>query len=734
MAMANRNTLSSPPASPLSRRGFLISAAAVGGSLVIGLRPAEVAAQNEGGTAAEAATVGDATLTPFIRIPPAGAIEVIVPSAEMGQGVYAAIATLIAEELEVPLEQIRAMPAPADPARYAHPLLGDQITGGSVTIRGFWTPMRQAGAAARTMLVAAAARQWGVSADSCKAEAGVVRHPESGRSAPYGTLAAAAAREPLPETVMLKPASAFTLIGKTLPRIDSPEKVNGTARFGLDAHPPGVKFAALAICPTFGGTLKAMDDSAALAVKGVRQVVRLSDAVAVVADHTGSARKGLAALRITWDAGPNGGLTTEELERRADAAMAGEALVAHEAGDVAAAEAAQARGLDTLYRLPILAHSAMEPMNCTVHVRKDSCDVWVGTQVAGRARQAAAAVTGLPVEKVVVHNHLLGGGFGRRLDYDGITLATRVAQQVDGPVQVVWSREEDIRHDSFRYLNLSRLHLTLGPDGLPVSWRHRVVGPAIMARFLPAFFKDGIDLDIVGGAEGPYDIPNKRVEYVRHEAPEGMLTGNWRGVGPTRNAPAIECGIDEAAHLAGQDPVIYRRRLLTGLPRLRAVLDLAAERAGWGTPLEPGRGRGVAVIADFGSFAALVADVQVTPGGTVRIDRMVCAVDCGQVINPVILKQQVESGIVYGLSAVLYGRLTVADGAIVEGNFDDSPVLRINECPRIDVHVVPSTEAPGGVGELGTPPVAPAVMNAIFAATGQRLRNLPIDGSRLRRA
>ncbi|OYD84785.1 xanthine dehydrogenase family protein molybdopterin-binding subunit [Azospirillum brasilense] len=734
MAMADRNTLSPPPANPLSRRGFLISAAATGGALVIGLRPAGVAARNEDGTAAEAATVGDATLTPFIRIPPAGAIEIIVPSAEMGQGVYAAIATLVAEELEVPLDQVRAVPAPADPGRYAHPLLRDQITGGSVTVRGFWTPMRQAGATARTMLVAAAARQWGVPADSCRAEAGAVRHPASGRSAPYGALAAAAAREPVPETVLLKPASAFTLIGKPLPRLDSPAKVNGTALYGLDARPPGVKFAALAICPSFGGTLKAVDDSAALAVKGVRQVVRLSDAVAVVADHTGAARKGLAALRITWDAGPNGGLTTAELERRAASAMAGDALVAHKAGNVAAAEAAQARSLDLVYRLPILAHTTMEPMNCTVHAREDGCEVWVGTQVAGRARQAAAAVTGLPVEKVVVHNHLLGGGFGRRLDHDGITFATRVAQQVEGPVQVVWSREEDIRHDSFRYLNLSRLQLTLGPDGLPVSWRHRVVGPAIMARFLPIFFKDGIDLDIVGGAEGPYDIPNKRVEYVRHEGPEGMLTGNWRGVGGTRNAPAMEGGIDEAAHLAGQDPVAYRRRLLTGMPRLRAVLDFAAERAGWGTPLEPGRGRGVAVLSDFGSFTALVADVQVAPGGAVRIERMVCAVDCGQVINPVIIRQQIESGIVYGLSAALYGRLTVADGAIVEGNFDDSPVLRIHECPRIEVHIVPSTEAPGGVGELSTPVVAPAVMNAIFAATGQRLRELPIDASRLRRA
>ncbi|MGQ9372082.1 molybdopterin cofactor-binding domain-containing protein [Azospirillum sp. ST 5-10] len=710
----------------LSRRSFLISAAFAGGSLVVGPRlPA----------AADAA--GAFAPNPFIRIPQTGAIELVVPSAEMGQGVYTGIATLLAEELEVPLEQVRTVAAPADPSRYAHPLLGDQVTGGSVTIRGFWEPMRRAGAVARTMLIAAAAREWQVPAASCRADGGAVLHPESGRRLAYGALARKAAQEPVPEQVALKPADAFRLIGRPLRRVDSPDKVNGAARFGLDARPPGLAFAALAICPTFGGTLKAVDDGEALRVKGVRQVVRLSDAVAVVADHTGAARKGLAALRITWDAGPNGGLTTAELERRADAAMAGEALVAHDSGDVAGAEAAdgaRADGIDAVYRLPILAHTAMEPMNCTVHVRPDACDVWVGTQVAGRARQAAADVTGLPVERVVVHNHLLGGGFGRRLDHDGVVMATRVAQHVDGPVQVVWSREEDIRHDSFRYLNLSRLTVRLGPDGMPVSWRHRVVGPAIMARFLPILFKDGIDLDITGGAESPYDIANKRVEYVRHEGPEGMLTGNWRGVGPTRNAPAVEGGIDEAAHLAGQDPVAYRRRLLSGNPRLRAVLDLAAERAGWTTPLAPGRGRGVAVLADFGSFAATVAEVRVDGDGRLRVERIVCAVDCGQVVNPDILHQQVESGVVYGLSAALHGRITIAGGAVVEGNFDDSPVLRIHECPAIEVHVVPSTEPPGGVGELGTPGVAPAVLNAVFAATGRRLRTLPIDIRQVRRA
>ncbi|MCS0497689.1 molybdopterin-dependent oxidoreductase [Ancylobacter sp. MQZ15Z-1] len=702
----------------LSRRSFVVSALFAGGSLIIAPRLIGTA------QAAEAAE-----LNAFIRIPPAGPIELVIASVEMGQGVYMGLSTLLAEELEVGLDQIVAVPAPANPALYSHPVLRDQITGGSVSIRGFWEPMRKAGATGRLMLVAAAADRWGVPAASCRAESGEVIHAASGRRLAYGELAQKAAGMPVPQDVPLKPASAFRLIGKPARRIDTPAKVDGTARFGLDARPPGVAFAAISICPTFGGTLGSVDDAEALKVRGVRKVVRLSDAVAVVADHTGAARKGLAALRIDWDRGANASLTTQELERRADAAMAGDALVAVNEGDVEAATGGPV--VEAVYRMPILPHTTMEPMNCTVHVRPDSCDVWVGTQVAGRARQTAAEVTGLPVEKVIVHNHLLGGGFGRRLDHDGVTMAVRVAQQVEGPVQVVWSREEDVRHDSYRYLNLSRIDIRLGPDGMPVALRHRVVGPAIMARFLPIFFKDGVDFDIIDAAESPYRIPNKRVEFARHEAPEGMLTGNWRGVGPTRNAPAIEGGIDEAAHLAGIDPVEYRRRLLSGNPRLLAALELAAGKAGWGGDLGPRRGRGVALMAAFGSFAATIAHVHVGPDGALKVERIVCAVDCGQAVNPEVLHQQVESGIVYGLSAALYGRLTIEQGAVVESNFDDQPVLRINECPEIEVHVIESGEAPGGIGELGTPGVAPALMNAIFAVTGKRLRALPIDTAEL---
>lgn len=708
---------------PLSRRHFLIGASLTGAGLVIGLQPSPSSA------AAEAFEPNA-----FIRIPAEGKVVFVMPSVEMGQGIYTSVAMLLAEELEVSLDQVELEHAPADPTRYANPLLGDQITGGSIAIRAVYEPMRKAGAAARIMLVNAAARGWGVAPETCSAEAGHVVDAASGRRAAYGSLIQAAAAEAVPQEMPLKPASSFKLIGQSVRRLDSPEKVNGTAKFGIDARPQGVSYAAIAICPHFGGKLGAVETGPAMAVKGVKQVVRIEDAVAVVADNTGAARKGLAALSIEWEPGPNGTLSLVDLEKRAEEAIDGNALPHINEGNVAKAEAEHGPALEFVYRLPILTHSAMEPMNCTLHVRSDGCDVWVGTQVMGRARQAVADVTGLPLEKVIVHNHLLGGGFGRRLDVDGIILAAKIAKQVEGPVKVTWSREEDIRHDCYRYLNYSKVTATLGADGMPVSWRHRVIGPAVMARWLPAFTRDGIDLDIMAGAETPYAIPNKYTDFVRHEAPEGMLTGNWRGVGATRNLPAIEGGIDELAHAAGVDPLEYRRRLLQHKPRLLAALDLAAEKAGWATALPPGKGRGIALSEDFGSFAAMISEMSVGDDGSLRTERIICAVDCGQVINPDTVEAQIQSGIIYGLSAALYGRITVQNGAVVEGNFDDSPVLRINETPKIEVHIVPSSEAPGGIGEVGTPGVAPSLLNAIFVATGKRLRSLPIDHNELRRA
>ncbi|WP_077960758.1 xanthine dehydrogenase family protein molybdopterin-binding subunit [Ensifer adhaerens] len=706
----------------VSRRQLLIGASLTGAGLVIGFKPHAVAAASE-----------PFAPNAFIRIPQEGKITFVMPSVEMGQGIYTAVAMMLAEELEVGLDQVTLEHAPADPKQYANPLLGDQITGGSLAIRGIYEQMRKAGATARIMLIAAAAREWGVSPDACKAEAGHVVETGGSRRAAYGSLITAAASEVVPQDVPLKPASSYRVIGKPAHRLDSPEKVNGTAKFGIDARPDGVSYAAIAICPHFNGKLRAVDEAPAMAVKGVTQVVRIEEAVAVVADNTGAARKGLAALSIDWDPGPSASVSQSELERQMDAAIDGKALPHVNEGDVARAEAEHGPVHEFVYRMPILTHSAMEPMNCTVHVRPDGCEVWVGTQIMSRARQAAADVTGLPLEKVVVHNHLLGGGFGRRLDVDGIILSTKIAKQVSGPVKVTWSREEDIRHDCYRYLNYSKVTATLGPDGLPVSWRHRVIGPSVMARWLPAFTKDGVDLDQMGGAESPYAIPNRQTDFARHEAPDGMLTGNWRGVGATRNVPPVECGIDELAELAGIDPLDYRRRLLQHKPRLLGALELAAEKAGWSSPLEKGKGRGIAVAEDFGSFAAMIAEVSIGADGRFKTDRIVCAVDCGQVINPDTVEAQIQSGVVYGLSAALYGRITVENGAVVEGNFDDAPVLRINETPPIEVHIVPSAEAPGGIGEVGTPGVAPALLNAIFMATGKRLRTLPIDQTDLRR-
>ncbi|MEI2296702.1 xanthine dehydrogenase family protein molybdopterin-binding subunit [Ensifer sp. MJa1] len=716
MSIFDRTNLS------VSRRGFLIGASLTGAGLVIGFRPQPVAAQAQ-----------PFAPNAFIRIPPEGKISLVMPAVEMGQGIYTAVAMMLAEELEVDLDQVVLEHAPADPKQYANPLLGDQITGGSFSVRGAYEQMRKSGAATRIMLIGAAAREWGVSPDALKAEAGHVVETGGSRKAAYGSLIAAAASEPVPQDVPLKPASSYKVIGKPAHRLDSPEKVNGTAKFGIDARPDGVSYAAIAICPHFNGKLRAVDEKPAMAVKGVSQVVRIDEAVAVVANNTGAARKGLAALSIDWDPGPSAAIAQAELERLMDAAIDGKALPHINEGDVMKAEADNGPVHEFIYRMPILTHSAMEPMNCTVHVRPDSCEVWVGTQIMSRARQAAADVTGLPLEKVVVHNHLLGGGFGRRLDVDGITLATKIAKQVQGPVKVTWSREEDIRHDCYRYLNYSRVTATLGADGLPVSWRHRVIGPSVMARWFPGFTKDGVDLDQMAGAESPYGIPNKQADFARQEAPDGMLTGNWRGVGATRNIPPVECGIDELAGIAGVDPLEYRRKLLSNKPRLLGALNLAAEKAGWSTALPKGKGRGIAVAEDFGSFAAMIAEVTVGDDGKFKTDRIICAVDCGLVINPDTVEAQIQSGVVYGLSAALYGRITVANGAVVEGNFDDAPVARINETPPIEVFIVPSTEAPGGIGEVGTPGVAPALTNAIFAATGTRLRTWPINQNEIRR-
>jgi isoquinoline 1-oxidoreductase beta subunit len=446
-----------------------------------------------------------------------------------------------------------------------------------------------------------------------------------------------------------------------------------------------------------------------------------------------AAKKGLAALDIKWDAGQNAGLGMTDIIGQLDAASKNPGVVARKEGDVEKAMAGAAKKVEAIYQVPFLAHAAMEPMNCTVHVRSDGCDVWVGTQVASRAQRAAAEVTGLPLEKVQVHNHLLGGGFGRRLDIDGVTRAVQIAKEVSAPVKVIWTREEDIQHDLYRPYYYDRMAAGLDEQGMPVAWTHRVTGSSILARWLPAAFKDGFDRDAVeGAAKPPYTLPNIQVEYVRQEPPPGIVTAFWRGVGPTHNIFMVESFIDELAAAAHKDPVDYRRVLLDNSPRAKAALELAAEKAGWGQKLPSGSGRGVSVQFAFGSYLSQVAEVAVAKDGGVRVQRVVCAVDCGMVVNPDTVRAQIEGGIIFGITAALYGQITLKNGRVEQSNFDNYRMLRINEAPVVEVHIIKSTEAPGGIGEPGTAAVFPAVANAIFAATGKRVRKLPINPSELR--
>jgi isoquinoline 1-oxidoreductase subunit beta len=718
------NVLAEPLQNGVSRRVFLKAGAAAGGGLLLSF--ALDCAEGDAATDTFAPNA-------FIRIDRDGAVTMVMPQVEMGQGTYTSMPMLIAEELEVELSKVRLEHAPADDKLYFNPISKFQVTGGSTSVRGFWEPLRRAGATARVMLIAAAAQTWGVVADSCRAEKGEVTHVPTGRSANYGTLVGVAATLPVPEKVALKDPKDFKLIGTSAKRLDAQEKVNGSAQYGIDVRIPGMKVATVAACPVFGGKLESVDDSKAKTIKGVLQIVRLDDAVAVVADHMAAAKKGLAVLDIKWDAGQNAGLGMADIIGQLDAASKNPGVIGRKEGDVEKAMAGAAKKVEAVYQAPFLAHATMEPMNCTVHVRNDGCDVWVGTQVAARAQRAAAEVTGLPLEKVQVHNHLLGGGFGRRLDIDGVTRAVQIAKQVSAPVKVIWTREEDIQHDLYRPYYYDRLAAGLDEQGMPVAWTHRVTGSSILARWLPAAFKDGFDRDAVeGAAKPPYTLPNIQVEYVRQEPPPGITTAFWRGVGPTHNIFMVESFIDELAAAANKDPFEYRRALLDNSPRARAVLELAAEKSGWGQKLPPGSGRGISVQFAFGSYLSQVAEVAVAKDGGVRVQRVVCAVDCGMVVNPDTVRAQIEGGIIFGITAALYGQITLKNGRVEQSNFDNYRMLRINEAPVVEVHTIKSTEAPGGIGEPGTAAVFAAVTNAIFAATGKRVRKLPVDPSELR--
>lgn len=668
----------------------------------------------------------------FVRVGADGSVQLVMPCVEMGQGAYTGQATLLAEELDVGLDQITVEHAPANRKLYANTLLGDQATGGSTTIRFCWTSLRDAGAVARYMLVAAAAQRWKVDPSQCTAARGVVTHAPTGRTLHYGELADAAATITPPAKPPVKDPKDFQLIGKPVRRVDTPGKVDGTLTFGIDIRVPGMKVATVQACPTFGGTLASVDDTRARAIPGVLKVVKLDNAVAVIGEHFWAAKKGLEALTIQWNRGTGSDFTTEQLFKDlADASEHGTPIVAREVGHV---DKASGKVISATYQLPLLAHATMEPINTTVHVRPDGCDIWVGTQVPARCADVAQRVTGLPIESIQVHNQYLGGGFGRRLFEDSVGQAVGIARQVDYPVKVIWTREEDIAQDRYRPAYYDRISATVDDQGRPVAWTDRTTGASVMATFAPqAMGKDGLDSDLVEcAAELPYIVPNLRVEWVRHDMPHGVPIGWWRGVGPTHNVFVVESFIDELAHAAGKDPVAYRQSILGDNPRAKAVLELALEKSGWGKGDVPARhGRGIALAAPFGSYLCVVTDVEVSPQGEVMLKRAVAVVDCGTIVNPNTVEAQIQGGLVFGWSAALYSGITLKNGAVEQRNFNDYRVLRLNQTPPIEVHMVPSKEQPGGIGETGTVMAMPSLTNAIFAATGVRLRTLPIDRSLL---
>jgi isoquinoline 1-oxidoreductase subunit beta len=699
----------------LSRRGFLTAGAA--GVLLLGFRlPAAHAASDRFAPNA------------FIRIGDDDVVTLVMPQVEMGQGIYTTVGMILADELDADFAKVVLEHAPPDKA-YNNPIFGLQATGGSTSVRAFWDPLRKAGASARGMLVEAAAKQWNVDPSACRTSNSEVIHDATGQKVGYGAIAALAATLTPVADPKLKLAKDYTLIGKPIKRKDTPDKTNGTSKYGIDAMPPGVKFAAIAQCPVFGGKFGHVDDAKAKAIRGFQQVVAEDDFVAVVADTTWTAFQALEALDITWDEGPNANVNSAQIWDELRAASKGPGAVAKEVGDVKAAFV-DGTHYEAVYELPLLAHATMEPLNCTVHYTKDACEVWTGTQVVGRVQEDVAKTVGLPVEKVTVHNFYIGGGFGRRLDQDMTVRAARIAKHVDGPVKVTWRREEDTQHDVYRPAYHNTVSATL-KDGKIVGWLHRIAGSAVIARWLPPAFQKGVDIDAVDAAiDQPYGFPNIKVEYIRAEPP-AVPTGFWRGVGPNNNVFTIESFVDDIAHREKVDPVEFRLRHLDSNPRLKAAVQLVAEKGNWGAPLPPRMGRGISCQNAWGTFLSTVCEVEVDESGEVRVHRLVTAVDTGIPVNPDTIAAQLEGGMVFGLTAALFSEITIEKGRVQQGNFNDYRMLRINEAPKIEIHLIQSTEHPGGMGEAGVASVQAALVNALFAATGVRLTRLPIDRNAL---
>ena len=708
----------------ISRRAFLAHSAIAGGGLVIGLHLPGAVRRVFAQPAAPAAPA----IVPnaFIRIAPDDTVTILLKHSEMGQGVSTSMPMVIAEELECDWRHVRSEHAPADLA-YAHTVFHVQMTGGSTSTWESFDQLRAAGAAAREMLITAAAARWGVPAGECRAENGFVIHGQ--RRARFGELAAEAAKLPVPAAPKLKDPKDWKILGRPAHRLDSPEKITGRAEFGMDVRRPGMLTALVARSPFFGGKVRSFGAGKAKAVPGVVDVIQIPSGVAVLGESFWAARLGRNALEIDWDAGSFAGHSTAaQLDDYRKLART-RGAVAEAKGDVEAALARAAKKLEAEYEVPYLAHAMMEPLNCTAEIRPGACEIWTGTQFQTGDQEAAAKIAGLKPEQVQVHTLFLGGGFGRRATptSDFVSEAVHLAKASGRPVKVVWTREDDVRGGYYRPLWVSRVRAGLDAAGKPIAWAHTLVGQSILAGTpFAGMIQNGIDeTSIEGAGNSPYlaAIADHRVDLHSPSVPIPVLW--WRSVGHSHTAFVVESFIDELAHAAGQDPVAFRRGLLPADSRLRRLLDTTAEAFGWGQPLPAGHGAGIAVHESFGSAVAQAAEVSVEDGH-IRVHRVVCAVDCGLVVNPDGVEAQMQSGIVFGLSAALHGEITFRDGRVEQSNFHDYPILRLLEMPRVEVHIAKSNEKMGGVGEPGTPPIAPAVANAVFAATGKRLRRLPL--------
>ena len=709
----------------LSRRKFIQTSAAVGGGLLLSFYlPAFGKGIKNAGIPAPANFVPNA----FIRIGTDDIITVIVNHSEMGQGAYTSLPMLVADELDADWSKVRFESAPVDPA-YNHPAWGMQGTGGSTSTWVEWDRFRKAGATGKYMLIAAAAQTWNVEPSACHAEKGFIIHTASGRKLSFGQLVEKAAAIKPPEDVKLKDPKDFKFIGKPVKRLDTPEKINGTGIFGLDVKLPGLLTALIARPPVFGGKVKSFNADKAKAITGVKHVLQVDRGIAVVADGFWPAKLGRDALEIVWDEGELATLDSKtQGEQYAELAKQPGA-VAKKEGDITGAKEKAAKKLEAVYDLPYLAHAPMEPLNCVADVKTDSCEIWVGTQFQTVDMMAASRITGLKPNQIKLHTTLLGGGFGRRAVVDShfVAEAVEVSKAIQAPVKVVWTREDDIRGGYYRPRAYHKLSAGLDASGKPLFWQQNIVCQSFIVGtpFEGMMVQNGVDGTAVeGAADLPYQVPNLQVAW--NMAPAGVPTLWWRSVGSSHTAFAVEGFIDELAKAAGKDPYQYRRMLLEKHPRFLRVLDTVAEKSGWKNPVAPGRGRGIAIHESFGSVVAHVAEVSITKNKTLKVHKVVCAIDCGQVVNPDTIKAQMEGCVVFGLTAALYGEITFEKGRVVQGNFHDYKMVRMNEMPVVEVHIIDSTEKMGGVGEPGVPPVAPAVMNALFALTGKRVRSLPL--------